>query len=247
MKVLLSPAKSMRESYIEHSYTEIPFKKETSILLKNMKKMTAKDISKLMKVSEQIGELNYKRFQNFNNQERRACIYYFDGAVYKGLDIDSFSKKELNRAQKTLRILSGMYGILNPLDGIVPYRLEMGTKVKIANSKNLYEFWKTKVTTKLKESLKKDELIINLASKEYSNVINFSDLSNQTIHPVFKEKKGDSYKIVAIHAKRARGLMAKYIINKNITDIKELLKFNLDGYHYSKELSSKNSPVFIRN
>jgi cytoplasmic iron level regulating protein YaaA (DUF328/UPF0246 family) len=247
MKVLLSPAKSMRESCIEHSYTEIPFKKETSILLKNMKKMTAKDISKLMKVSEQIGELNYKRFQNFNNQEQRACIYYFDGAVYKGLDIDSFSKKELNRAQKTLRILSGMYGILNPLDGIVPYRLEMGTKVKIANSKNLYEFWRTKVTAKLKESLKKDELIINLASKEYSDVINFSDLSNQTIHPVFKEKKGDSYKIVAIHAKRARGLMAKYIINKNITGIKELLKFNLEGYRYSKELSLKNSPVFIRN
>ena len=245
MKVLLSPAKSMREENTIKG--DIPiFIKETKTILNKMKSLSSKEIRELMSVSDKIAKINYDRFQNFFKQKSGCAAFIFDGAVYKSLNIENFNKKELKLANEQIRILSGMYGMLRPMDKIVPYRLEMGTRISIKDKKDLYDFWKKSLTEHLDSNIKKNELIVNLASVEYSKAIDLNYFGDRVINPIFKEKKGDDYKVVAVHAKRARGLMARWIIQSRASSATNLKDFNLEGYRYSSALSSDLVPVFVR-
>ena len=186
----------------------------------------------------------------FPFKEKQSCqaIFAFNGDVYLGLDAKSFTKPELNYAQKKIRILSGLYGVLRPSDAILPYRLEMGSKVSIGNSKSLYQFWQNRVTEEiLKELGEKNNYILDLASKEYSKVLHKKALSKPVITPVFKDYKNGTYKIISFFAKKARGLMANYVIRNRVTTLEQLQQFSLDSYYFVPELSSELSPVFHRD
>jgi len=234
MIVLLSPSKTLDlESKIKTSSASIPefldFSKE---LIKEFKNYSSKDLAKLMKISENLANLNYDRFQNFNKQKDRQALFTFKGDVYKDIEIENYSQKDLDFAQKTIRILSGLYGILKPLDLIRPYRLEMHLKTP---------YWKNKIY----KSLNSKE-IINLASNEYFSAVDTNKVNAKIYQIFFKEKKGDQFKIVAIYAKRARGSMANFIIKNKITKPEELKKFNEKNYKFNKKLSSENEFVFTR-
>jgi cytoplasmic iron level regulating protein YaaA (DUF328/UPF0246 family) len=173
----------------------------------------------------------------------------FKGDVYQGLEAETLNTQDMKFAQKHLRILSGLYGILKPLDVIRPYRLEMGTKLETSNGKNLYEFWGERVRNNVLEDLtsQKSDLIINLASKEYFNVMGKLPEHANVIAPAFKDCKNGKYKIISFYAKKARGLMARWIIQNKVKDFERLSEFNLDGYYYSEEDSSATEPVFLRD
>lgn len=254
MLVIVSPAKKLdfeTECLLDDSGVPELLDK-AKYLVKKLKKLDANDISSLMKISPKLGQLNYARFQSFktpfNKANAKQSIMAFKGDTYVGLDAESFTKKELKLAQDKLRILSGLYGVLRPFDLIQPYRLEMGTKFSVDNSKNLYEYWNNDVTEILNKELKnmKAKFLVNCASNEYSNVVDFDSINVAVIHPVFKERKGDDYKIVSIFAKRARGLMSRYIIKSNVKTYDQLKDFNLDGYKFNSKLSTDLKPVFTR-
>ncbi|MCF1191342.1 peroxide stress protein YaaA [Mangrovimonas sp. AS39] len=252
MKLVLSPAKSLDyESQLPtNKHTEACFLKEADRLNKLLKKKSAKSLSKLMHISDSLGQLNYERNQEwelpFTPENSRPAVYAFNGDVYRGLDAYEISLDKLDRVQNTVRILSGLYGVLKPLDLIQPYRLEMGTKMPVGKNKNLYEFWKKKVTQALNEELEDDELFLNLASNEYYKAIDSKALKVPVITATFKEFKGGEYKNIAIFAKLARGLMARYIIETNAQTVEDLKGFNYEGYGFSEELSSKTELVFTR-
>lgn len=252
MIVLLSPAKKLDFiSPTTHSVQTKPeFIDKTNKLAAELKKLSADEVGKLMKLSENLSELNYSRLQsfkkNYNPDTSKQAAFAFNGDTYTGLDIDSFSKADLNEAQKKIRILSGLYGVLRPMDLIQPYRLEMGTKFKFNEFKNLYDFWGNQVTELLNSETKKNSLIVNCASNEYFGVINKSILIPKLITPVFKEKKNGEFKIISFNAKKARGMMAAYIVKNKIKDASELESFDLDGYKFNKKLSSPDEPVFTR-
>ena len=205
-----------------------------------------------MTISEKLAELNWERNQNFSaretdKQKNRAAIYAFNGDVYSGLDPYTLPEEKIDKMQSQIRILSGLYGVLRPLDQIQAYRLEMGTKISIGSNNNLYSFWKNKVTNQLKSELEERELILNLASKEYFSVIDTSLLSNTIITPEFKDFKNGKLKIISFYAKKARGLMARYLIDEDIFDLEGIRLFSSEGYRYSEEESkNETSPVFIR-
>ena len=205
-----------------------------------------------MTISEKLAELNWERNQKFSAQEtdkqiNRAAIYAFNGDVYSGLDPYTLPEEKIDKMQSQIRILSGLYGVLRPLDQIQAYRLEMGTKISIGSNNNLYSFWKNKVTNQLKSELEERELILNLASKEYFSVIDTGLLSNTIISPEFKDFKNGKLKIISFYAKKARGLMARYLIDENISDLEGIRLFSSEGYRYSEEESkNETSPVFIR-
>lgn len=203
-----------------------------------------------MGVSEKIGDLNAQRFQDwtppFKKSNAKAALFAFKGDVYVGLDAETLSSEQLNYAQDHLRLLSGLYGVLKPLDLIQPYRLEMGTKLKNNRGKNLYEFWGSTLTESINQELKDDDLIINLASQEYFKSLKKKDLRANLISPEFKDYKNGQYKVISFFAKKARGMMARYLIEKKVGDLKGLIKFNTDGYKYSSEHSKEDQPVFIR-
>ncbi len=254
MKILLSPAKSIDTSNVS-KYQDITlpvFEKETTILVKKLAKMKSKKIMELMGVSRDLAELNEHRFKHFEFPKNQTdeivpAAFAFSGEVYKGLAIHTLSAEEVNRANASIRILSGLYGILKPLDLMTPYRLEMGTRWAItAKASSLYQFWGSKPTDFLKKELVKDETIINLASAEYFKVIDPKRLKNKIITPVFKEFKDGQYKIVMMYAKHARGAMARFIIQQNIQDSEELKRYNVDGYSYAENLSSEKEWVFVR-
>jgi cytoplasmic iron level regulating protein YaaA (DUF328/UPF0246 family) len=195
----------------------------------------------MMKVSEKIAELNKKRFNSFSfpltkNNSKQALLM-FKGDVYKDIDVENYNKENFKFAQKTVRILSGLYGVLKPLDLIQPYRLEMHLKVK---------YWKDKVTKYFLDELRTDEVIVNLASEEYFSALDIKEIKNRVVKVSFKERKDDQYKIVAIYAKRARGTMTNYIIKNKIENINDLKKFNLNNYSYNEQLSSENEFIFVR-
>jgi cytoplasmic iron level regulating protein YaaA (DUF328/UPF0246 family) len=252
MLVVVSPAKKL-DFETECSITEQsqpPFIEKTNNLAKELKKLTSNDIGKLMKLSLNLSDLNYGRFQsfkkNFNPSTSKQAVFAFNGDTYTGLDINSFTKTQVNSAQKKLRILSGLYGVLKPLDLIQPYRLEMGTKFKFDDYKNLYDYWKDDVTSLLNEELKKEKYLVNCASNEYFGVVNTKELNAEIITPVFKELRNGEFKIISFSAKRARGMMAKFIIQNNIKDIAGIKTFNLDNYKYNAKLSHENEIVFTR-
>ena len=254
MKILISPAKSLDfESNLPTKIITKPcFVNEANNINSILKKKSPQDIQKLMTISEKLAELNWERNQKFSAQEidkqiNRAAIYAFNGDVYSGLDPYTLPEEKIDKMQSQIRILSGLYGVLRPLDQIQAYRLEMGTKISIGSNNNLYSFWKNKVTNQLKSELEEGELILNLASKEYFSVIDTSLLSNTIISPEFKDFKNGKLKIISFYAKKARGLMARYLIDEDVSDLEGIRLFSSEGYRYSEEESkNETSPVFIR-
>ena len=253
MLLIISPAKKLGTVSInKKGTTQIEFPKESKELVNILKEYKPQDLSALMKISPKLGELNYERFikwsHPFTGDECGTALHMFKGDVYRGMDVETFSKEDLKFVQKHLRILSGLYGILKPLDVILPYRLEMGTKLKTKKGKNLYEFWNEKITEKINHHIAEqgDNVLINLASDEYFKSIKTKVLNAKIITPVFKEYKNGDYKVVSIYAKKARGLMSRYIIKNRINNIEELKGFDSEKYYYNEELSSKNKLIFVR-
>ena len=206
-----------------------------------------------MSISDSLADLNVQRYQEWEgksviSERSRQAIFAFTGDVYQGLDADTLSKTALAYAQNHLLILSGLYGALRPLDVIEPYRLEMGTDLKVGKPNNLYQFWKDKPTELINQQLKnhKEKAIINLASNEYFKVVNQKKLDGEVISPQFKDAKNGTYKIISFFAKKARGLMSRYIIENEIAHVDDLKGFDTDGYRFNQELSSDRTPVFTR-
>ena len=253
MKIVISPAKSLdfERELPTQKYTEFEFEAEAVRLNKILKKKSAKSLSKLMSISANLGQLNWERNQNwelpFTNTNARPAVYAFNGDVYNGLDAYSLPVEKLEDLQDKLRILSGLYGLLKPLDLIQPYRLEMGTKLPVGVNKSLYDFWKKKITNRLNNELQDDELFINLASNEYFNAIDKKALKVPVITPQFKDFKDGNLKMISFFAKKARGLMVRYIIDTNAKTIDDLKGFDYEGYRYSEQHTTKeNELVFIR-
>lgn len=252
MKIIISPAKSLDfESKVATSlHTQPRFLDQSKKLNKKLKTLSKNKLSDLMKISDDLASLNYERNQTwetpFTPRNAKQAIYAFTGAVFQGIDVNSLSEEKLPLLQGNLRILSGLYGVLKPLDLIQPYRLEMGTRLKVGSTENLYKFWDDRVATSLNEELEEGELLINLASTEYFKVLPKKVLKVPMITPVFKDFKKGQYKIVMTYAKKARGLMVRYILDNNVKTIEELKGFNIDKYRFSEELSTENELVFTR-
>ena len=252
MKLVISPAKSLNyESELPTGFSsESCFLSEAKQLNGLLKKKSAKALSELMHISPKLGALNYERNQNwslpFSSDNARQAIYAFSGDVYLGLDAYTISEEKLDILQHTVRIISGLYGLLKPLDLIQPYRLEMGTKLPVGKNKNLYEFWRKKITTALNDEMHEDELLVNLASQEYFKAIDVKALKAPLIHVDFKEFKNGQFKTIAIFSKRARGLMTRHIVETNAKSIEDLKTFNAGRYAFDANLSTENKLVFTR-
>lgn len=252
MKIVISPAKSLNfEKELPTSTYTVPlFLKESRQIQKVLKKESPKDLSELMHISEKLADLNWQRNQDwstpFTPENARPAIYAFDGDVYTGLDAYSIPTGKLETLQDSLRILSGLYGYLKPLDLMQAYRLEMGTKFPVGENKNLYEFWKTAITKSLNKELKDGELFVNLASNEYFSAVDVNALKVPVITPDFKDYKNGKLKIISFFAKKARGMMVRYIIDTNAKTIDDLKGFNYDGYQFDANLSKGNNLVFTR-
>lgn len=252
MKIIISPAKSLDfESKVPTSlHTQPQFLDQSEKLNKKLKTLSRKKLSDLMSISADLASLNYDRNQNwstpFNPENAKQAIYAFTGEVFRGIDVNSLPEEKLPLLQERLRILSGLYGLLKPLDLMQPYRLEMGTKLKVGRRDNLYKFWDSSLAEALNKELTDDELLINLASSEYFKAVPKKVLKVPMITPIFKDFKNGQYKTIMTFAKKARGLMVRYIIDHNISDIEGLKGFNTDGYGFSEEMSSENELAFIR-
>lgn len=252
MKIVISPAKSLNfeKELPTVRFTQPSFLKESRQVHKVLKQQSPKDLSDLMHISDKLADLNWQRNKGwktpFTPENARPAVYTFDGDVYTGLDAYSIPVEKLDVLQSKLRILSGLYGILHPLDLMQAYRLEMGTKLPIGDKKNLYEFWKTTLTHSLNKELKKDELFINLASNEYFSAIDIKALKVPIITPDFKDYKDGKLKMISFFAKKARGMMVRYIIDTNAETIDDLKGFNYEGYQFDANLSKGNHLVFTR-
>ncbi|MEK8180664.1 peroxide stress protein YaaA [Flavobacterium buctense] len=252
MKIVISPAKSLNfdKEVPTLVCTEPQFLKQATTIQNTLKKKKPKQLSTLMDISEKLAELNWQRNQEwhtpFTPENARQAVYAFDGDVYTGLDVYSLPEEKLAVLQDKLRILSGLYGLLKPLDLMQAYRLEMGTSMPIGKSKNLYEFWKKTITKELNSELQKDELFINLASNEYFSAVETKTLKVPIITPEFKDYKDGKLKMISFFAKKARGLMVRYIIDTNAETIEDLKGFNYEGYAFDANLSKGNTLVFTR-
>ena len=252
MKIVVSPAKSLNfESPLPiQNYTESLFLKDAETIQKTLKKKKPKQLMELMDISEKLADLNWERNQNwslpFSPENARPAVFAFDGDVYTGLDAYTIPMDKFPILEDKLRILSGLYGVLKPLDLMQPYRLEMGTSLPIGTKKNLYEFWKKKVTASLNSELQENELFINLASNEYFSAVDTKTLKVPVITPEFKDYKDGKLKMISFFAKKARGLMVRYIIDTNAETIEDLKQFNYDGYAFDANLSKGNTLVFTR-
>lgn len=252
MKLVLSPAKSLDfETQLPTDKTTQPeFLKQSERLNKELKKKSVKALSKLMKISNDLSQLNYERNQEwempFTKNNARPAIYAFNGDVYRGLDAYTIPKSKIDHLQDTVRILSGLYGVLKPLDLMQPYRLEMGTKLGIGKNKNLYEFWKHDITKNLNAELRDDELFLNLASIEYFKAVDTKALKVPVVNVDFKELKNGEYKTIGVYAKLARGLMTRYIIDENAKTMDDLKAFDIENYRFHEKLSGEHHLVFTR-
>ena len=252
MKILISPAKSLdfeTEAPFE-AHSEPIFLDEAERLSKVLKKKSARSLSKLMSISDTLGKLNYDRNQNwhlpFTEDNAKQAVYAFTGEVYRGLDATTLPAHVLDDLQDKLRILSGQYGLLKPFDLIQPYRLEMGTKLKVGRKENLYQFWDSSITDALNDEMEEGELLINLASHEYFKAVKAKQLKGKVITPVFKDLKNGKLMTIAVFAKNARGLMVRYIIEKGCETVDDLKGFDLNGYAFDSNLSSETQLVFTR-
>lgn len=253
MLVVISPAKTLSTEFKSDENSELPILlNKSKRLASTLRKLKPAKLSQLMGISAKLGQLNYERYQQWKvpyiYKESLISIYAFRGEVYNGLDIDSFTNEELSYTQDHLRILSGLYGVLRPMDAILAYRLEMGTKLMVGKHKNLYAYWGDTITKSIKNDIKNQDdcILINLASNEYFKSVNTKLIKTKIITPVFKENKGGDYKVVSFFAKKARGLMTRYIMKNQIKSVEELILFNSEGYLYNKELSSELKLVFTR-
>jgi len=252
MKIIISPAKSLDfETKAPTSlFTQPRFLEQSEKLNKKLKTFSKKNISELMKISDALSALNYDRNQMwklpFSPENAKQAIYSFTGEVFRGIDIHTLEAEKIPVLQDRLRILSGLYGILKPLDLIQTYRLEMGTKLPVGTTKNIYKFWDDTVAKSLNDELKDGELLVNLASTEYFKVLPKKVLKVPMITPVFKDFKNGEYKTVMTFAKKARGLMVRYIIDNNIKTIDGLKSFNKESYRFSEEMSTENELLFTR-
>jgi cytoplasmic iron level regulating protein YaaA (DUF328/UPF0246 family) len=253
MKALVSPAKSLEltKEFPTFSYTQPEFLTTASELNMALAKLSKAEIVSLMHLSDKLADLNYNRFQEFNSmhttQNSRPAIFTFNGDVYDGIDAFSIDPTKYKSMQHSLRILSGLYGVLKPFDLMQAYRLEMGTKFGIHATNSLYEVWQDKVTDALNKELNSDELVVNLASNEYFKVLDHKQLKGHLVSPVFKDFKNGQLKIISFYAKKARGLMYRYLLNQDIQDLNGLIGFDYAGYKFSaQETKDENSPVFIR-
>jgi len=253
MKIIISPAKSLDfESKVPtEEFSNYQFLKQSVAIDKVLKKQKPKKIMELMDISENLANLNWQRNQDrnlteMNENNARQAVFAFSGEVYVGLDAYSLIPSQIDAMQEKLRILSGLYGILKPLDLIQPYRLEMGTKLPIGTKKNLYEFWKETITKALNSELEKDELLINLASTEYFSALDAKKLMVPVITPEFKDYKDGKLKMISFFAKKARGLMVRYILDTNASSIDDLKMFDYEGYAFDANLSTSTKLVFTR-
>ena len=250
MLMIISPAKTLdftKENKAGYSSNTI-FNNEINELVEVLNKYNIDELASLMKMSEKLAEENYNRYQKFFTDEIacKEALLAFDGAVYRGIASESFDKKDLEFAQSNLRILSGLYGIIRPLDMIKEYRLEMGTKIKFKTYRNLYNYWEDKLTKFILEEI--DKVLINIASNEYSKVLDLKEINKvyKVINVEFKEKKGEEYKVVGTYAKKARGLLVNYIIKNKITNVEDIKLFDKDNYILNNELSSDTELIFTR-
>ncbi len=252
MKIVISPAKSLafERELPTKQHSEAAFLKEANSIQKVLKKKKPKQLVALMDISEKLAELNWQRNQAwetpFTLENARQAVYAFNGDVYLGLDVSSLPLDKLDVLQSKLRILSGLYGLLKPLDLIQAYRLEMGTSIMIGKNKNLYAFWKKTIVKALNSELQKDELFINLASNEYFSAVDIKTLKVPVITPEFKDYKDGKLKMISFFAKKARGMMVRYIIDTNAETIEDLKGFNYEGYAFDANLSKGNTLVFTR-
>jgi len=250
MITVISPAKTMDFESKAPSFSSKPiFQSESEHLIDLCKTLTLEQIKELMSVSDKIAKTNYTRFQMFydNTTPGKQAIYTYNGDVYNGIQTNSFDLEDIKYAQSSIRILSGLYGILKPMDLIKPYRLEMGIRLEVNQENGLYQFWRNKVTSHMIKELEshKQKTIVNLASKEYSSAIDRNNIPCQIIDIIFKETKNKETKIVPIKSKRARGVMTNFIIKEKITDPESLKAFEENGYRFNKSLSSSREYVFV--
>ena len=255
MLIILSPTKTLKPVPVKNKgeYTIPEFLDKSELLIKELREFTVQELIKIMNISPKLAHLNYERYKNgelpFISDTAYPALFTFKGEVFNGLDADTLNKDDIEFASEHLRILSGLYGVLRPLDLIMPYRLEMGTRHPFAGKRNLYELWKETITKAIHNALSKqnDGILINLASNEYFKSIDIKLLNVQIITPEFKEYKNGTYKTVTIYTKKARGLMARFILQNRISDPEQLKLFDDDGYLFNPQLTKdKLHPVFTR-
>lgn len=254
MLIVISPSKTLNfaNPIADHQYSQPEFIKEASTLIKPLRKLSVDQLIDLMGISPKLAQLNQERYflwrSEFTPETARQAIFAFRGDVYLGLDADTLRQIDLEIAQNQLRILSGLYGVLRPFDLIRPYRLEMGIPLKVSKTNNLYQFWQKKITAKIREELDKSNsnLLVNLASVEYFKAIDPKKLKAEVITPEFREGKNGTYQIVSFFAKKARGMMTRFILQNGITSEEQLHAFDNDGYCYNNGLSQPGRPVFTR-
>lgn len=255
MLFVLSPAKSLdfESDSLTSEYSEPLFLDQAEALVERMKEFSAPEISKLMGVSDKIAELNVDRYEHwsrpFKTTNAKQAIYAFKGDVYTGIAIETAEQKQIDYLDKHVRILSGLYGALRPLDLMQAYRLEMGTRLENAQGKNLYEFWGMAVTDYINSELQKEDdgVLVNLASNEYFKVLKPKKIEGRIVTPVFKDKKAGQYKIVSFYAKKARGLMVRYAADQCIRKVDDLKGFDYAGYRFNAELSGDDEWVYTRD
>ncbi|MEY0765651.1 MULTISPECIES: peroxide stress protein YaaA [Providencia] len=255
MLITISPAKTLdyESPLATQQFTQPELLTESQKLINVCRKLTPSDIASLMKISDKLAGLNAARFEewhaDFTPENARQAILAFKGDVYTGMQAETFSQDDFAFAQSHLRILSGLYGILRPLDLMQPYRLEMGIRLKNTRGKDLYEFWGDIITKQLNHTLaeQKDQILINLASDEYFKSVNTKKLDGQIIKPVFLDEKNGKYKVISFYAKKARGLMSRFIIQNKLTTTDQLTDFNLEGYQFDESQSKGNELVFTRS
>lgn len=252
MKFLISPAKTLdlTSELPNRHFSQPEMLDHSQELIETIKPYTPAEIASLMKLSDNLATLNVSRYQEWQKEHStsnsRPAVYTFMGDVYTGLDAYSLSCENMDYAQESLRILSGLYGLLKPLDLMQAYRLEMGTKLTNPRGNNLYQFWGDIIVDKINDSLAEDELLVNLASNEYFKAVNKKKLKSTLITPNFLDEKNGQFKVISFYAKKARGLMARYLIENRCETLEELKAFNLSGYYYDAEQSTEAAPVFIR-
>lgn len=253
MIILLSPSKTLRKEKIEHPHPTNPiFPEKSKYLMNHLKNTSRSEIKKLMKISDNLTDLNYDRFQEFETDFSKKlgepAIFTFKGDVFQGLEAENWSEEDLEYAESRLFILSGLYGLLRPSTLVQPYRLEMGTALPTENAKNLYEFWDNQLTDQIKKELsqQQNKFIVNLASQEYSKAIHFQNIKAPQFIVHFREWRNEKWTFISFNAKKARGTMARYIIQNRIEETDGLKGFNLDGYAYNEELSSDKELFFTK-
>ena len=251
--MVISPAKSLQfDKQLPTSIQTQPhFSGEAEKINSLLKKKSPKQLSQLMSISDKLAELNWERNQAFqlpeSKENTRAAIYAFNGDVCQGLDAYTLADEKIDQMQNQLRILSGLYGLLKPLDGIQPYRLEMGTSFEVGVHKNLYSFWKDKITAQLNSEMESNELFVNLASNEYFSAVDSKMLNAEIISPQFKDFKNGKLKIISFFAKKARGMMARHLIENNASTLEDVLSFSSGGYAFNEsETKDPLNPVFVR-